>query len=139
MLRAVEPVASFRPGRGGNQANSLIVADGFDVNACPLRELPNSEFLVPFAHEKMLLEPVATTGFIILRTRIIVNFSRCLFSFYQEDAMSELQSVITCPHCAYQEIATMPTDACQVVYVCNGCSAMLRPKPGDCCVFCSYG
>ena len=24
-------------------------------------------------------------------------------------------------------------------YMCTGCGAMLRPKPGDCCVFCSYG
>ncbi len=33
----------------------------------------------------------------------------------------------------------MPTDACQWFYECKGCGALLRPKPGDCCVFCSYG
>jgi hypothetical protein len=33
----------------------------------------------------------------------------------------------------------MPTDACQFFYDCQGCGAVLRPKPGDCCVFCSYG
>lgn len=33
----------------------------------------------------------------------------------------------------------MPTDACQFFYDCKGCSAVLRPEPGDCCVFCSYG
>ena len=33
----------------------------------------------------------------------------------------------------------MPTDACQFFYDCRGCGALLRPKPGDCCVFCSYG
>jgi hypothetical protein len=33
----------------------------------------------------------------------------------------------------------MPTDACQIVYECEGCGMMLRPKLGDCCVFCSYG
>jgi hypothetical protein len=33
----------------------------------------------------------------------------------------------------------MPTDACQFFYECNGCGALLRPKPGDCCVFCSFG
>jgi hypothetical protein len=53
--------------------------------------------------------------------------------------MSELQSVIMCPNCQYQETATMPTDACLVVFPCKGCGAVLRPKPGDCCVFCSYG
>ena len=33
----------------------------------------------------------------------------------------------------------MPTDACQFFYECAGCGALLRPKPGECCVFCSYG
>src|SRR5262245_56513332 len=50
-----------------------------------------------------------------------------------------LESVITCPHCATAKSETMPTDACQFFYTCTGCGATLRPKPGDCCVFCSYG
>jgi len=33
----------------------------------------------------------------------------------------------------------MPTDASLHFYKCTACHAMLRPKPGDCCVFCSYG
>ncbi|MGB9260201.1 MAG: GDCCVxC domain-containing (seleno)protein [Pseudolabrys sp.] len=33
----------------------------------------------------------------------------------------------------------MPTDACQFFYACKGCGHRLRPKSGDCCVFCSYG
>jgi hypothetical protein len=33
----------------------------------------------------------------------------------------------------------MPTDACVFFHRCAGCGAMLRPKAGDCCVFCSYG
>ncbi len=33
----------------------------------------------------------------------------------------------------------MPTDACQWFYECESCKAVLRPKAGDCCVFCSYG
>jgi hypothetical protein len=53
--------------------------------------------------------------------------------------MIELRSTITCPHCGHRETETMPTDACQFFYDCKGCGALLRPKPGDCCVFCSYG
>jgi hypothetical protein len=48
-------------------------------------------------------------------------------------------SVITCPRCGFAKSETMPTDACRFFYECEGCGAMLRPKPGDCCVFCSYG
>ena len=33
----------------------------------------------------------------------------------------------------------MPMDACQWFYECEGCKAVLRPRAGDCCVFCSYG
>ncbi len=33
----------------------------------------------------------------------------------------------------------MPTDACLYFYECTGCHALLRPKAGDCCVFCSFG
>ena len=51
----------------------------------------------------------------------------------------QLQSMLTCPVCGNQATETMPTDACQFFYECAGCGALLRPKPGDCCVFCSYG
>jgi hypothetical protein len=49
------------------------------------------------------------------------------------------ESVITCPQCGIAKTETMPTDACRVFYTCGGCGAVLRPKDGDCCVFCSYG
>jgi hypothetical protein len=50
-----------------------------------------------------------------------------------------LESTITCPECGYIKAEIMPTDACQWFYECAGCHALLRPKQGDCCVFCSYG
>ena len=50
-----------------------------------------------------------------------------------------LESTITCPYCGHAETETMPTDACQFFYDCKGCGALLKPNPGDCCVFCSYG
>ena len=56
-----------------------------------------------------------------------------------ETQMIELQSTITCPECGYQHIETMPMDACQYVYDCKRCGAQMKPKKGDCCVFCSYG
>ncbi|RMH50620.1 MAG: hypothetical protein D6682_06515 [Zetaproteobacteria bacterium] len=50
-----------------------------------------------------------------------------------------LRSTITCPHCGHRSRETMPTDACQWFYRCPSCRMQLRPKPGDCCVFCSWG
>ena len=41
-----------------------------------------------------------------------------------------LMSVITCPHCGHAAIERMPSNVCRIFY---------EPKPGDCCVFCSYG
>ncbi len=49
------------------------------------------------------------------------------------------ESVITCPECGDRTCAEMPLDACQFFYECPRCASLLRPKPGDCCVFCSYG
>jgi len=51
----------------------------------------------------------------------------------------ELNSTITCPECGHAQTEVMPTDACQWFYDCKGCKALLKPKPGDCCVYCSYG
>jgi hypothetical protein len=48
-------------------------------------------------------------------------------------------SELTCPKCGHVSRETMPTDACIYFYDCAGCGAVLKPKPGDCCVFCSYG
>ena len=50
-----------------------------------------------------------------------------------------LNSVLTCPKCGHAKQEIMPTDACQFFYECESCRALLRPKPGDCCVFCSFG
>ena len=50
-----------------------------------------------------------------------------------------LESVLVCPECGFAKRETMPTDACQFFYECINCKTLLRPKPGDCCVLCSYG
>mgnify|MGYP006195064667 CR=1 FL=1 len=50
-----------------------------------------------------------------------------------------LQSVLTCPACHHQAEEVMPTIACKFFHECAGCQTVLAPKPGDCCVFCSYG
>jgi hypothetical protein len=51
----------------------------------------------------------------------------------------DYQSTVTCPYCGTAKSETMPANACQFLYRCTGCGGMLKPKPGDCCVFCSYG
>lgn len=50
-----------------------------------------------------------------------------------------LESVLTCPHCGHRSTETMPTNACIHFHECAGCGVLLKPKIGDCCVFCSYG
>ncbi len=51
----------------------------------------------------------------------------------------ELKSTIKCPECGFEKEETMPTEACWYFYECQNCKATLSPKPGDCCVFCTYG
>jgi hypothetical protein len=50
-----------------------------------------------------------------------------------------LKSTITCPNCGHKKEEEMPTNACQFFYECGNCKKVLKPKEGDCCVFCSYG
>ena len=54
-----------------------------------------------------------------------------------EDVVRE--STVTCPNCGHQSTEVMPTDSCLWFWNCPVCGEMLRPKPGDCCVFCTYG
>ena len=49
-----------------------------------------------------------------------------------------LTATITCPACGAQTEADMPTESCQFFWECPSCHRVLRPEPGDCCVFCSY-
>ncbi len=51
----------------------------------------------------------------------------------------KLQSNLTCPSCGYLARLEMPVEACQRFYQCARCGFWVRPKPGDCCVFCSFG
>jgi len=46
---------------------------------------------------------------------------------------------LTCPFCGSRTPHDMPLDACQFFLDCPVCLQLIRPKPGDCCVFCSYG
>ncbi len=50
-----------------------------------------------------------------------------------------IESTVRCPVCGVAQTETMPTDACQVRYQCVHCGETLRPRPGDCCIYCSYG
>lgn len=50
-----------------------------------------------------------------------------------------LESEITCPECGFKKMENMPTNACQWFYECEQCHMLLKPKTGDCCVYCSYG
>jgi hypothetical protein len=50
-----------------------------------------------------------------------------------------LSATITCPKCGFVKAEQMPTNACVFFYECTNCLDLLKPLPGDCCVFCSYG
>ncbi len=54
-------------------------------------------------------------------------------------ALTATHSNLTCPQCGHVAREEMPSNACQYFYDCRGCGRVLRPLPGDCCVYCSYG
>ena len=51
----------------------------------------------------------------------------------------EPYSTLTCPECGHKSKDLMSTDSCRYFYECTGCGAALKPAPGDCCVYCTYG
>lgn len=51
----------------------------------------------------------------------------------------QLRSELHCPNCGATKLVTMPTDRCMIRATCPQCQMTMRPLPGDCCVFCSYG
>ena len=50
-----------------------------------------------------------------------------------------LKSMLTCPQCGHATAEEMPLDSCRFFHECIQCHTLMRPKVGDCCVFCSYG
>lgn len=52
--------------------------------------------------------------------------------------MADVGATITCPACGAAATEVIPVDRCLFFYECAACGAVLRPKAGDCCVFCSY-
>ena len=48
-------------------------------------------------------------------------------------------STFTCPKCNRRSRDQMPTNASVYFYGCAKCGTIIRPLPGRCCVYCSYG
>jgi hypothetical protein len=45
---------------------------------------------------------------------------------------------VTCPVCRVVHVEQMPTEGWLFLYVCPSCEELVCPRPGECCVFCSY-
>lgn len=93
-----------------------------------------SPVLVFFALYISFNQPLLYLGLFGLVAASVLNFIA-----KRQCARCATNSVITCPHCGLAKEESMPTDACQFFYECQNCRAVLKPKRGDCCVFCSYG
>lgn len=80
---------------------------------------------------------LASAGFnYYLNRRLKVSCATCIVI---DGKTVELESIITCPNCGHKKKEIMPTDACQFFYDCENCKRVIKPKQGDCCVYCSYG
>ena len=70
-----------------------------------------------------------------VRGKIVHVHTKDLYACGDIALMPENQGFLAC--CG--AIERMPSNVCQIFYDCRGCGARLKAKPGDCCVFCSYG
>ncbi|MFZ3039139.1 MAG: GDCCVxC domain-containing (seleno)protein [Polynucleobacter sp.] len=54
-------------------------------------------------------------------------------------SIKDHSSTITCPICLHAEVLALPKGSSQHLYQCQACKTILKPKSGDCCIFCSFG
>jgi len=80
--------------------------------------------------------PLVYIGFVLLLLSGVWN---SVYNAKRKSSEAILESTITCPECGFKKIEKMPTNACQYFWNCPSCGKMLKPKKGDCCVFCSFG
>lgn len=107
--------------------SGLLILYGYHFN--------NSDYWTYFLYAGML-GLLAATGVNYYRNKLHGSCGTCTNI---DGKTVELQSEITCPNCGHQKKEIMPTNACQFFYECENCMARLKPKQGDCCVYCSYG
>ena len=103
---------------------ALLIFYGYHINS--------SNYWLYFVYAGMLGLLLATTG----------NYRRNKLNstcHVQSPEKVAYTSTINCPNCGHKEKERMPTDACVYFYDCKNCKSTLKPLPGDCCVFCSYG
>lgn len=48
-------------------------------------------------------------------------------------------SVVTCPTCGHCSRESMPASASVRLFLCKHCCELIKPVPGNCCVYCSHG
>ncbi|MGJ3243569.1 MAG: GDCCVxC domain-containing (seleno)protein [Opitutales bacterium] len=65
--------------------------------------------------------------------------ARCRLCLLWTKQKYSSKSTFTCPECGHCQTETMPTHSCRFFWDCPQCGAKLKPKAGDCCVFCSFG
>jgi hypothetical protein len=107
--------------------SSALIAYGYHFN--------NSDYWIWFLYAGMLGLLIATV-WNYKRNKMYGSCNTC--STYNGKPV-ECKTTITCPHCRYQKEEIMPTNACVYFYTCDNCHARLKPRKGDCCVYCSYG
>lgn len=73
----------------------------------------------------------------VLLPLLLLCLGMAAYSFMPKKLV--LRTTINCPQCGKEKEEEMPQNACQWFYGCAYCGALLKPKRGDCCVFCSYG
>ncbi|MDA9231158.1 hypothetical protein N9O56_01130 [Rickettsiales bacterium] len=77
--------------------------------------------------------------YLLIAGAALLFISLLLFSKRKKQKKIKLKSTITCPNCKKRIIEEMPTNSCLFFYDCPECKKTIKPKKGDCCVFCSYG
>jgi hypothetical protein len=75
----------------------------------------------------------------------MIEVDRAMIEDYHIDLIQMMENAgrnlahLTCPFCGFREELEIPADYCLISHRCTNCNMQIKPAPGDCCVFCSYG
>ena len=121
---------SPRPTPAGDVLLALLEIAG-DISGSLKASETSMTWRMPLRHKSTPTNEWASCPRILHQTRYIRTLE------LKEMAIAT-EAKLTCPECGHERDEKMPTDACQFFYECVSCGSLLKPKAGDCCVFCSY-
>ena len=120
---------------GSGEFEQQVVVQAEGGNAPDLAVFPQPGLLQRMVGDGHLVPASEEAGSVKVSQSTVVDYARSVTGWV-EGGPGEYLEVPGVGGAERTE--TMTDESCQFFYRCNRCGTTLRPREGDCCVFCSY-